>query len=266
MIFRDKTGILVQKNGSPGIEFEGGDSMNWTGHFYSLTDFKSNGMVGAIDQWDCLELYIENFESKEHPGLYVRHPNVAQSRYGWASYCDGNWRGVESRDQMTGKLCFFTEAEAKGALWRCFKQHLKRGLVFANNTIHNGDDPNDYKYANTWKLTKVRKFPDLTLFDIWALYIRGFRAWYLYLFLILFDFHLLGSVISKKLNGDTDVISLFLKQLTSRKIMSTPIGWLACQVISGEEMKRRLKVYWCGWRKQPGMYKLCVPMVDRYWR
>jgi len=270
LVKRDSRGLV----GQPDIYFpdgiEGGDSLNWTAHYLYLkeSDFR-NEKYEYLPDTHLLNEYINHFESKEYPGLYVRHPNPWQSKHGFASYCEGNWKGVESRDQKTGKLCLFVKAKAKKELKRCLIQHLKRGMIFANNTIHNGDDPTDYDkdyaYRNSTKL-KRHKLPDITGPDVWALYIRGFRAYWLYPLLCVFDLHLLIGAISVGFSKDTDIISHVLKVITARDVMPTPFGWLASKVSTALDINIKLQKYWSGWRRQPGMYELYVPKVKEYWR
>ena len=260
-MIKDSEGIIGQpKHGFPdGVE--GGDSLNWQAHYlYFSKEIPFRNKLCAAN-W-----YNLQFESKDHKGLYVRHPNPKASKFGFASYCEGNWRGVESRDQMTGKLCFFAKAKAKRALWRSFREHCKRGLIFANNTIHNGDNPSDYDKTKWSGYAKRHKLPDLTLFDIWAIYIRGFRAWYLYPLLPLLDLHLLAGAIIVALKNNNDIISFIIKIILSREVVPTPISWVASKILSKKNIKIRLLSYWGGWRKQPDMYKIYIPLIEKYLR
>ena len=111
--------------------WDGGDSLNYTSIYYMLT----------LNTNDDIYFFNEIFESKRYPGLYVRHPDPAQTRHAFGSFCAGNFNGVESRDQMTGKLCYFAMGKHKDSLKRSLKQHLKRGMIFANNSYHNGEQP-----------------------------------------------------------------------------------------------------------------------------
>lgn len=261
----DKYGIIGQPNKDrypAGIE--GGDSLNWQGHWWYLSD-----QVRSSDIYD----YVNHFENKRHPGLYVRHPNPQASDYGWASWCEGNWRGVESRDQMTGKLCYFAKAKATKPLLCCLWQHVKRGLLFANNTIHNGDNPSDYTGAllvhGDLSYTKKRpkkkyKLPDLTLFDIWALYIRGLRLWPLYPLFLIFDLQLVAGALIKNQSYDRDVISFTLKLITAQEIIRTPVSWFAMKILDKNRLLHNMHVYWCGWRDQCGMYDLYRDKLIEY--
>lgn len=246
-VLRDQYGIVGQPlhNGT----FEGGDSMNWHAHWLCLT----RGERDAEGNKARLISYGEHFESPEYPGLYVRHPHPASTNNGFGAYCAGNWRGVESRDQMTGKLWLFAVTKATSALCRCLKQHMKRGMIFANNTIHNGADPLDYFFGNAPH--KRFKLPDITFFDIWAMYVRGFRAWYLYPLLVAFDLHLLLGAISVRLSNDIDVISFFAKSRCSL-ILPTPISFIARLICPDKHLLVKIRKYWCGWRNQCGMADL----------
>lgn len=248
IIKKDGAGIVGQpKQGYPdGIE--GGDSLNWQGHYYFLRNFPNKRLLAAA--------YVADFESPRFPGLYVRHPNPKATKHGFGAYCEGNFRGCESRDQMTGKLCFLSLVGPSKALLRTFKQHLCRGLLFANNTIRNGEDPRNHR----------PKLPDLTGPDIWSLYIRGFRLWPLYPLLIIFDLHLFLTAVLQNFKKDPDIISHVIKVLTAQTILPTPLGWLAAKVLSQEHVLTKLLKYWGGFRQQPGMYQLYVPWIKKYWR
>lgn len=262
LIKTDSEGRVGQpKHGFPD-SIEGGDSLNWTAHKLFLRPrYSHSPALWLIDQ----------FESKKYPGLWVRHPDPKATKNGFGSYCEGNFRGCESRDQMTGKLCLLVAQGAKGALWRSFREHLKRGLLFANNTIHNGDDPKKLKFS-LYKLffgqkgENYYKLPDVTGPDIWSLYIRGFRARALYPLLLIFDAQLLLTAVLHYFKKDSDIISHVIKVLTAQEIFPTPLGWLATKVTSQDHVLIKLMKYWCGWRQQPGMYKLYVPWIEKYWR
>lgn len=221
----------------------GGDSVNWMGHFIYLSQATT---------WP-ISKYADVFECKAHPGHWVRHPDPNQL----ASYCNGQWDGNLSRDQMTGILCAVGKAKAYRILWRIFWEHLKRGLIFANNTVKNGQDP--YKNMS-------RKIPDITFMEIWALYVRGFApfTWLLYPLLCIFDLHLFISSIFESREKDSDVISHLIKLIFACERMPTPFSWLARKITSKDRIWKKLNEYWCKGRGNCGMVALYKLKVEKY--
>lgn len=248
-IKRDGRGIVGQPDSRYKYGIEGGDSMNWQAHMYY---FSTDDFI-QLNVWT--EDYVKDFERM--PGYYVRHPNPEQSKYGFASYCAGHMESYESRDQMTGKMGLFAKAQAYGPLWRSLKAHLKfpRCLFWSNNTYEHNTDP---------KLGRNR-WPDFTGPDIWAMYIRGFRAWPFYLFLVLFDFQPFMNALILKFQDRNDVISHVMKVDVANLIYPTPFGWLATKVFKKEEMLRRIYKYWHK-RGQLGMYELYKARINQLYR
>lgn len=224
---RDEYNIIgqIQPNGT----VEGGDSTCWMGHWAYLTN----------DPFP----YIKTFEVSF--GCYVRHPYPEQTNNGFGAYYKNPWNGCISRDQLTGILLAIIRKQDKSAMLRVIAHHSLSLFLFSYNTIHNGVDPKKAK----WKL------PDLTLFDIWAMELRGFGkfSWIFWPILCLLDIHLLFSWIYDKYfdNQESDCINAIGKLLVSREFIPTPTSWLAAKFINKQNLTSRLKEYWCGWRDNP---------------
>ena len=75
------------------------------------------------------------------PGIWIRHPNYPDTK-------------DMSRDQMDPLIIAMGVNNNRGALWDTFKKHLKRGFLYQNG--------------------------DLPMFSTFGLYVRAFKAWYLY--------------------------------------------------------------------------------------
>ena len=87
----DKWGVIgqIQDDGS----VEGGDALNWMGHWSYHED---------IPNWPS-ERIVDFFEVARGGG-YVRHFDPAQTYYGFGSYYKNPYNGCISRDQMPGLI------------------------------------------------------------------------------------------------------------------------------------------------------------------
>jgi len=223
---------------------DGGDSCHFMGLYYyayfaypavRLNPHYSGNMQLRLTQSHNL------LESKSFFGGLKRHPDA---RYWYG----GN--GVGSRDQATPFLAALAISGQRKGLLKELWGHLKRGLLFTTNVRKNGSSPQNHgsqfnpdakplqpweKFALKYKIPMVPirdgyrnynwKLPDLTLFDYWSLYIRGFNAWYLYPILLLGDAQLLiNALLIKKNKEDTDVANFFIKHSLSSKILPTPFS------------------------------------------
>lgn len=229
---RDRHGIIgqIQPDGS----IEGGDSACWMGHWLYLNDGKC-----PDTDWDASK-FIKEFEVSF--GAYVRHPDPSLSYDGFAAYYKNPWDGVISRDQYHGVLAAIIAAKDYSALFRAFLHHGAWAWLFMYNTRINGQNPSQAK----WKM------PDLTLFDMWALYIRGagLLGWLFYPLLTLFDVHLFLSTVFVNMEPKEkdDVINHTIKMIIAKDKKPTLFSWLAWKVLNKEKLMEKLKIYWCGWR------------------
>lgn len=231
---RDQYGIIGQIQ--EGGWVEGGDSACWMGHWLYL-----NGGKCPDTDWDTAK-YIKNFEVSF--GAYVRHPYYHPIHNRFGSYYRNPWDGIISRDQYHGVLAALIVGKHYKALFRAFLHHGAWLWLFTYNTRINGQNP--------WNGEAKWKWPDLTLFDIWALYIRGsgWLGYLLYPLLCIFDIHLLLStlVVNAEPVKKDDVINHTLKLIISKDRLPTPISWLALKLLNKEKLIEKLKVYWCNWR------------------
>lgn len=141
-----------------------------------------------------------------HMTAYLIHMNMYNPR----RHPDrSRWYGLDdrfSRDQLIPLIICLAYKNFPRTLKALFKTHLKKGwLLFAWNTKRNYQYPTfeehrDAKNAGhigkeiEWKYKW--KVPDVTAFEVWAIYIRAFQIWYLYPLLYLFDLEtLIGTVV-----------------------------------------------------------------------
>lgn len=236
-IARDKYGII----GQPYPEgVEGGDSANWQGHHIFLTNDEENFP------------YTETFEVAW--GGYVRHPHPdpVYNRFGW--YYKNPWDGNITRDQLTGIIAALIRKKDTGALLRVIAHHMAFLGLFSYSNRKNGVEPD----KTPWKLG------DPTVFDVWAMYLRGFGklSWLFWPLLCIYDIQLLISTIITNRQDNDDVISYTMKMLIAKEFVPTPTGWLARKILNKQHLLKLLKDYWCIWRNC-GMYDLYVDKVEK---
>ncbi len=262
---RDKYHIIGQIQ--PGGWIEGGDSANWMGHKLAMSK----------DEYWSVEKYVKNFERE--PGVWARHPYERPKSY--AHFHNGIYDGNISRDQLTGIVHCLAVHRQYAALWRIVKSQAMRGFIFTNNTVRNGVDPSLgkkekpgllYFLGCVFGLVDNRKTPDLVLFDVWSVILRGFYPYsiLLYPLIVVLDIHhLLNSVVvrNKSLEGSgDDVLSFLGKTFVSSRIMPTPLSWLANRITNADQITAKLKKYWCGWRANCDFTSVYKVWVDRYLR
>jgi hypothetical protein len=218
----DRWGMIVQANK------DGGDScqrfgMYHLGIFFGISfvrDFNLN------DEWPftgymSYQKTISLLECPDSPDNYRRHPDPTK----WYSDSDRL-----SRDQFIPLIIGLGLYSMKNELSGLFRRHLnKRFLLFSINTKPNGVPSSD----PTWKI------PDLTLFSVWALYIRSFNRCrnkymkYLTPLLWVFDSAILVNSIIITIRGDlnpeetSDDLNHIITLLYALTNMPTPIAKLA---------------------------------------
>jgi len=230
MITKDKYGALSQIQ--PDGTLEGGDSAVWTGHYLYLTGEKYP--------------FVETFEVK--PGAYVRHPDPKMTNNGFGAYYKHPWAGCISRDQLTGIIAGLISQKKRLSLLRLIIHHGFRLFLFSYNTIDNGKDPD----------TAAWKFPDLTLFDIWSMYLRGFGilSFLFWPILCVLDLHLLLNTIHVNRDGDDDQINYAIKLFIAVEHVPTPTSKLSFSLLNKSSLLKKIHNYWCGWRNNCDMYYL----------
>jgi hypothetical protein len=265
--------MMIGQVGHPDLPdgIDGGDTVNRMGHYGFLIwalrkvlKDKAEDVIGRIPYASHGRLYcdqvIGQFESKEYSGNYVRHFDPAQGRYGTVAHCKGDWDGVESRDQGTPVRIVLGAHKHYKRLGRALGANARRLMLFQNNTVGNGVD---------WRVAK-RKIPDLTLFEQWALYIRGFWPYSFFLWPLLFVLDietLLGSCIWRTRTEDPnkdDVINHCSVCIYGMLRMPTLTMWLACKINSRALMMQKLEHYWGKWRKSGYFVALYEPLVRQY--
>lgn len=215
--YEDANGLVVQKNG------DGGDSLNRTAvriFLSRLTEHKLL-LLASLDYYK-----------------YRRNTHLNK----W--YAD--WDRT-SRDQLI-PLVIVMGLLNPASLTLIFIDHLKRGLLFAYNTRRNFQysrlelqhrySTPDVDWDYSWKV------PDLTGPEFWALYIRGFNAWYLYPLLCLFDLEtLVGSFLTRRQTSKDDVINHAVVLEYGRIRLDTPVMWLARLVTPRALLQERLDTF-----------------------
>lgn len=239
---------------------DGGDTVNRMGHYGFLIRvikilFPKVEWIDYLPYTMLSRTYNEKvlgkFECARHPGCYVRHFDPAQGAHGTVAHCGGHYDGVMSRDQTIPVMICLGIYRSSEALWRLFKSHLRRGLLFTTNTVGNGTD---------WRTAK-RKMPDFTGPEVWALYIRGFEPakWHwriLYWLIFATPLHILdletmvGSIIWRFKKHD-DVINHCSVCIYGMVRMPTLTMVLANKLNSHQRMHDKMVEYWSHWRASP---------------
>lgn len=241
----DKYGMLVTK------DQDGGDSC---AHGFAVL---YSGLVRNVSVPVKPISYLNTLEAQ--PGRYTRHPDHNK----WYSDLDRL-----SRDQFTPLLAFIGYLKQKDFRWRLFKAHLRRGLLFAWNTRKNGQYPTfeEHQQKNSIDAWDYKwKLPDVTGPEIWAMWIRAYRAWYLYPLLCVLDLQTLFSSIHRRYYT-TDNIQMNQVILTdfSTRVLPTPISLLARRVYGKRVAREALTNMWGNQDYQPPIDEYLIPLVDSW--
>ena len=224
------TNVIGQVQGG-GID--GGDSASWNGIYNYLTDGKGVDMT-----------YFEvGF------GAYVRHPDPDPVTDTFEAYYKSPWDGNFTRDQMTGTVAGLGAQKNYGALIRLGLHWSLRGFLLAYNNRENGVDP----AKGPWR------FPDLTLLDMWALYIRMFPIAFLFRGVLnILDVMVLINtfIVTHITKEDEHVLNFLIKVITSVDRTKTLTSYLTSKIIDREQMDKALTKYWCNWRRNCGFVNL----------
>jgi hypothetical protein len=169
-----------------------------------------------------------------------------------------------SRDQLTPLVIMLGLGESND-LWPTFKEHLKRGLLFAYNTRRNFvyptlEDHNRYSTPDVpWDYSW--KCPDITGPEFWALYIRGFRSVLLCPMLYVFDLHTLFGSIVIRFNKQDDVINHALILEFAKVRMDTVWMKLARKITPRALLQERLDRFF-GPEIEPPINEFYARLVD----
>ena len=215
-MYRDQTGMIIAFSGSRE------DSLNWTSHFVYLTDSKI----------DIQKHFKVDF------GAYVRSKTKELGQNDFCSFYKNPWIGTISRDQLTGLIASLIKQKKYIELIQVILHHSLRLFLFSYNTIENGTDP---------VLKKYRK-PDITLLNIWAMYLRGFGvlSWIFWPLLCFFDLQALIELIfvNKPHFNEDDNISYLIRLFVSREYVPTPVSWLTMKLLNYTNAVIILTIYW----------------------
>lgn len=250
--YADKYGLLCrQQFTSRGVVLDGGDSLHKTSHWaiYSYLGGTYESIEDLRRSTKALINCIMGYS------MVVRNPDPDK----W--YSKPN---TLSRDQLKAYLAFLSISGAKRTLKHLFLNHMTRLLLFTTNTRNNGSYPtleeyNKHSPQKPWDGYKW-KIPDVTLFEVWALYIRGFRAQFLYPLLLIFDLESLVGAILSKYNGNTDLANDLGAYLLSKQTMDTPVMWLA-RKIAKPYLYARLETYFTQ-EGEPPLHEYAKPLIE----
>lgn len=285
----DDYGVMgqIQADGS----VEGGDSLCWNGHAFVVGAHVEIGkFVDYINsRYHPVVMYNNFFLCP----FLVRHPWSQSKHSHFSSYSNGVYDGCLSRDQLTGFLganAIHKTKVSNKMVGDWIEHYAFRGFLFTNNTIVNGADAYKHRAKRLvprhpglkWflktiftkpivgnfhadhpeRIIPLRKAPDLTLSDIWALTLRAYlTSWWSkalwYIPMCVFDLVTLVSTLTmffKIDNKKDDVMSHFTKSYVGMKVIPTPTMWLNWKMLDKEDMFKKLTSYWTK-RKQSFILK-----------
>lgn len=178
---------------------------------------------------------IQYYLMNEEP---VRHPD------------QNKWYGRPgrfSRDQLVAMLCGMAiDQRNEWARETLFKMHRKKWFVLAWNKIRNHvyETEEEHRVKSTpdvaWN--PAPKFPDICGPEVWALWIRVMRAWWLYPLLFLFDLEsLLGSIHWAAWRKDNVARNHLLVTHVSMEVFPSLWSWMSWHITDWKDLKARWK-------------------------
>jgi len=176
---------------------------------------------------------------------FVRHPDSSK----WYSRTDRM-----SRDQSFPYVIALALLANFGMLFHFFIRHALHLFLFTWNYYPNYVMPGDTDYK--------RKMPDITLFEFFNVYIRGFRLYPLYPLLLIGDLEMLGSCLIKRYDSDKDVCNSLASVLLAKEIMPTPLSYLARKILK-PVAQRKLDDYFREDWMEPPINEFYRPSVDK---
>ena len=220
-------GLIIGRNEDPGDSCH--RTCMWFLGQYWFRNKIINGMGIMFSQLEC--------RNKAHH--YRRHPSP-----GWWSECNRL-----SRDQATPLVIAFVVFKYRYRLKKFLLYHFFR-LGFFTNTRRNGATPTNhglYKYGpNTpgnerhnynWKL------PDFITPEFIGIYIRGFKFYPLYPFLLLADLYTLLSSILWRFKKEDDILNHTIVCEFITRYSPTPLALLAKKINSKRETNLKMFNY-----------------------
>lgn len=235
----------VDRDGFPGTqgesgEFDGGDTAAILGGMIALSKF------GQLESYTPLRLVQLQSRLFKH-GAPIRHPDSLK------------WYGCNdrfSRDQLVATLCGLVVVPNQVFCALLFAAHKSRWFLTAWNTRKNG------------VMGAPKKFPDITLFEVWGLWIRIMRPWWRHLVLWFFDIEtLIGAIHWRLFRKDRVTRNHMLVMLTCMNHSPTPALWLAYRITDWPEMVLRWKDHCTAVREYDtaGLF-LCAAFPKMYGR
>lgn len=221
--YLDENRFVIQSNG------DGGDSLNRTCATYILQELTGQNIL------------------LQFPGKHIALLGNGKGKYRRNTHAE-KWYSAwnrTSRDQLTPLVIFCSIYGYKRKLWQIFADHCKRLLLFTYNTrknfvyatleTHNRLSTPDVPWNYKWKL------PDLTGPEFWALYVRGFRIWWLWPLLCILDIEtLITSIVLRQQPRKNDVINHALVLEHGTLVLNTPTMALARALNSREFLQKKL--------------------------
>jgi len=258
--YEDKFGMLVQLSNRDGGDTSRNMGMYWLGacaiEELSISEYTAKYAHPGI-LFEEADLDFEKLQRSD--GRMRRHPDIDKWYGAWDRF---------SRDQMIPVLAAYAALGLKQRAWKFFKDHLKNGwLLFSTNTKHNYMYPTlkEHLAKSTpdvqWNYSD--KMPDLTVWDVWALYIRCFQSWYLWPLLVVFDgFTVIDAIIHRYLSDSKHVEKFVSILVVGDLVMPTPTMRLAHKITSADNIISKMYRYWDG-EDPPWMASLFAPTLRR---
>jgi hypothetical protein len=274
--FVDDWGCIVQ--GPP--HRDGGDGGHRMGGYRLAMEVRKKLGISNTGWWEPDGEYFKFYVVVElqHPNGWIRrHPDDEMWYSGWLQ---------ASRDLTLSLMSGVVITGMKKSMRKFIKSHFKNWgyierigekklpfkiyhwlpMMVSRNQYKNHIKPDEeVSKEEEWK--KLRKFPDFTLFETWAMEIRGARAWYLYPFLWIFDLEtLIGSLTwNYARDDDTDVNSHLYVTETIQHVYPTLIGWLAHRLLNWKRIKQKYHDYYHAHPEDiTEMYFAWEPIFDYY--
>lgn len=206
--------LYTDSRGYPGTredtgDWDGGDTAAILGTLLACSSFRLVGVVNMISH------LIDPVSGRPR-----RHP----SKSVWYGQPDRF-----SRDQLIPIICAAVRWGPEHNQWSrdFFKAHKRRWFLTAWNTRKNG------------AMDAARKFPDLTGPEVWALWVRAYRVWWLRPVLGILDLELLVGAISWRWRESNVTRNHLLVSIACRKHWPTFISRLAWRITPRADLLRR---------------------------
>jgi len=201
------------------------------------------GMWLFVDQSNTIINYVSLKHLHNDQGLWFRHPNYPDT-----SDC--------SRDQMDPIIMTLGAYESKSLLKLTFKAHAKRLFFYQNK--------------------------DVPMIVTPCLYIRAFKAWYLYPILCVLDIGFMFAWVEnlfRRNPDDVDDNNNIMRMTQAAQVMPTPLSWLGRKLyaktrrpnlgntVKGEKNAVMGALVWYHRPESggnPAIAELYRPIVERY--